>query len=82
MEYRETVLARYACRSFKPEQIPEEKIQELLELVRWTPSGLNVQPWRIRVIKDAAQKTAVAEAAWGQRHVAECSQHYRAVRGE
>jgi nitroreductase / dihydropteridine reductase len=73
MEFRETVLTRYAARAFTKDQIPEKTITEILELIRWTPSGLNIQPWRIRVVADPKTKEELAKAAWGQRHVAECS---------
>ena len=73
MQHQDVVTARYAARSFTQARIPEERITELLELVRWTPSALNVQPWRFKVVRDAAAKEALAAAAWGQRHVAECS---------
>jgi nitroreductase / dihydropteridine reductase len=73
MEYKDIVMSRYAARSFSDERIPDGEIAKLLELVRWTPSALNVQPWRLKVVTEAPAKEALAAAAWGQRQVAECS---------
>lgn len=73
MEFKNVMLSRHATRAFAKDRIPEEKIDELLDLVRWTPSGLNIQPWRIRVVRDQPTKEALAKAAGGQRHVADCS---------
>ena len=73
MDFKDVVMQRYACRPFTSETIPESKIDELLELIRWTASGLNLQTWRIRVVRDPATRQAIAEAAWGQQQVANCS---------
>jgi len=54
MELKEVVAQRYAAKHFDGRPIPEDKIRELLELVRWAPSGCNMQPWRIKVVSDPA----------------------------
>ena len=53
MEFKELLTTRYATKLFQPKAVPEETMQELLEMVRLAPSGLNVQPWRIKVVGDA-----------------------------
>jgi nitroreductase len=55
MEFKEIVMSRYATKKFDGRKIPEPKITELLELIRFAPSALNIQPWKIKVITD--QKT-------------------------
>lgn len=73
MEFKDILQKRYASRSYTSESIPEEKIDALLELIRWTPSGLNIQPWRFRVVREPAVKQAIMAAAWAQPQVAACS---------
>jgi nitroreductase len=73
LEFKDILQKRYASRSYTSESIPEEKIETLLDLIRWTPSGLNIQPWRIRVVRELAVKQAIMAAAWSQPQVASCS---------
>jgi nitroreductase / dihydropteridine reductase len=73
MDFKELVMQRYASRAYTGERIPTEKIEQLLELVRWSPSGLNLQPWRLKVVEDAPTKAALMEAAFGQPQVGACS---------
>ena len=56
MEFKELLTKRYAAKLFQPKAVPEETMQELLEMVRLAPSGLNIQPWRIKVVSDPATK--------------------------
>jgi nitroreductase len=55
MEYEdllELVKKRRSIRAFKPEPIPDDYIDKLLEVARWSPSGGNAQPWEFVVIKN------------------------------
>jgi nitroreductase len=55
MEYEsllELVKARRSIRRFKPDPIPDEYINKIIEVARWAPSGYNSQPWDFIVIKD------------------------------
>ena len=56
MEFKELLTKRYAAKLFQPKAVPEETMQELLEMVRLAPSGLNIQPWRIKVVSDAGHQ--------------------------
>lgn len=73
MEFKDIVARRYATKQFEPRPVPEETIQELLELVRWAPSGLNIQPWRIKVISDAETKALLEPATPDEPQVKSCS---------
>jgi len=73
MKFQEIVMQRYATRRFDGRTVPEETVRELLELVRFAPSALNLQPWRIRVVTDPAQKAALRPAAFDQEQVTTCS---------
>ena len=39
-------------RMYKPEPVPDEIVDELLELARWTGSSRNSQPWHFIVVRD------------------------------
>ena len=39
-------------RQFKDEPVPEEVVDQLLELARWTGSSKNTQPWHFIVVRD------------------------------
>lgn len=73
MDFKDLVMQRYSSRAYTGEQIPEEKIDQLLEVMRWAPTGLNLQPWRVRVVRDQDTKTRLMGAAWGQPQVGACS---------
>ena len=73
MKFQEIVMQRYATKRFDGRAVPEETVHELLELVRFAPSALNLQPWRIRVVTDPEQKTALRPAAFDQEQVTTCS---------
>jgi nitroreductase len=53
----ELVKNRRTIRRFKPDPIPDEHIEKILEVARWAPSGFNMQPWEFIVIKDPKIKT-------------------------
>jgi len=73
MELRQTIAQRYAAKHFDGRPIPEDKVQELLELIRWAPSGLNIQPWRVKVISDPAVRQRLLAATHNEPQVMSCS---------
>jgi nitroreductase len=73
MEFRDIVMQRYAARKFHSKKIPEAQINELLEMVRYAPSPLNLQPWKIKVITNPGIKEMLRPAANNQEQVVTCS---------
>lgn len=73
MEFKEIVKNRYACRQYLDKKIPEETICELLEILRYSVSAINLQPWRIKVVSDQETKDKLFEATFGQTQVKTCS---------
>ncbi len=49
-------------RQFTDEPVSDANIAVLLEVMRWTGSSKNSQPWQFVVVRDAATKSALAEA--------------------
>jgi len=67
---KEAIEKRRSIRKFKPDPVPEEVIKALLDAARLAPSGCNAQPWRFKLVKDAATKLNLAEAAHRQPFIA------------
>jgi nitroreductase len=60
-EFLDLVHKRRSIRSFKPDSVPDDYIQKVLEAGRWAMSGANAQPWEFIVIKDRATIKRLAE---------------------
>jgi len=73
MEFRDIVKERYATRGFTGEIIPEDKIDELLEIIRMAPSSYGLQPWKIKVISDQKTKDKFSPIAYNQIQIKSCS---------
>ena len=73
MEFRKIVMSRYATKKFDGRKIPEAKVNELLEMVRFAPSAINLQPWKIKVVTDQKTKEELKPAAFNQEQITTCS---------
>ena len=57
MSFLDLVKQRYSCRSYQTKGVEQEKIDYVMECVRFAPSAVNKQPWRFHVItKDDDRK--------------------------
>ena len=67
MDFREIALKRQSCRAYNPDKaVEEEKIAEILEIARLSPSACNGQPYSVTVCKgDAAKEVAKATMGMG-----------------
>lgn len=50
MEYGKLISERYSVRSFKPEHLPQQAIDTIIEAGHKAPTGCNYQPQRILVL--------------------------------
>jgi nitroreductase len=66
----EAIRVRRTTKKFKPDPIPDAILKELIGLTLAAPSSYNLQPWRIVLVDDPAQKAALTKAAWNQAQVA------------
>ncbi len=55
----ELLKKRRSIRSFKPDPVPDEYIQRIIEAALWAPSGSDSQPWEFIVIKDKENRDKV-----------------------
>ncbi|HLF28823.1 MAG TPA: nitroreductase family protein [Anaerolineae bacterium] len=56
------IRSRHSIRRYRPDALPRETIQRLLEAATWAPSAHNRQPWRLAVITAPAVKGRLASA--------------------
>jgi nitroreductase len=50
MNLDDAIRGRRTHKTFEPEPVPREVLEELLELARWAPNHHLTQPWRFRVL--------------------------------
>jgi nitroreductase len=64
MEYDDLlylVKKRRSIRRFKPDPIPDEQIEKIIDVARWAPSGFNMQPWEFHIIKKPELKGKIVD---------------------
>jgi nitroreductase len=64
--FTDILQARYSCRAFKPDPVPDDVITQIIATARHVPSWCNAQPWQVTITKGAATdrfRTALTEAA-------------------
>jgi nitroreductase len=66
MDVFEAIRTRRSIRKYRPELVPEEKLEMILEAARLAPSAGNRQPWRFVVVQNVDRKKALAEVANNQ----------------
>jgi len=71
MEFYEAVMTRRSVRSYKPDPVPEDALNRILEAVRMAPSGSNRQPWKFIVVTDSEKRRRLMEICGNQRFVGE-----------
>jgi len=55
--------SRRSIRRYRPDPVPDEMVEQLLQAGRWAPSASNRQPWDFIVVRDEAIRQQVAEHA-------------------
>ena len=54
---------RYTTKAYDPiRKIPQEQITRLLEILRLTPSSINIEPWHFFIADNQAAKERIAKA--------------------
>ena len=56
MTFLDLVKQRYSCRNYQPKGVEQQKLDYIMECVRYAPSAVNFQPWRFRIVTDDADK--------------------------
>ncbi len=69
-----------AVRRLRPDPVPDAALRRVLEAASWAPTGGNVQPWRVVVVRDAARKRRLG-ALYAERWRAYAAQHMAQLEG-
>ena len=70
MEFMDVIRARRSVRRYRPDPIPDEILEQILEAGRLAPSGMNAQNWHFGVVTNDDLKRKLIEAAGGQEWIA------------
>lgn len=46
---------------YKPDPVPDEMVDKIIDAARWAPSGANSQPWEFIVVKDKKKREQFVE---------------------
>jgi nitroreductase len=60
--FLELVKKRRTIRQFKPDPVPDEYIDKIIETARWAPSGFHTQPWEFVVVKNEDTRAKIVAA--------------------
>jgi nitroreductase len=71
MDVFTAVKQRSSVRSYKPDDVEEDKLKRVLEAARLSPSASNRQEWKFIVVKNKETKKKLAGAAFGQSFIGE-----------
>ncbi len=61
--FRQSLQSRRTIRDFSPREIPAGILRDCLAAAHSAPSGANLQPWHFAVVRSAATKRRIREAA-------------------
>jgi len=73
MEFKELLMSRYATKKFDGKKIDDDKFEQILDMIRFAPSALNIQPWKIKVVTDEETKKKLSPASMDQAQITTCS---------
>lgn len=66
---KDTLAARYSCRAFLPEPVPDQLIEQIINAACHVPSWCNAQPWQVEITRGQGtqnfREKLMAEAAKG-----------------
>lgn len=57
-DFKNLVLTRHSCRSFKDKAVEMEKLQAIVDVALLSPSARNSQPWKLTVLTGEVAKKA------------------------
>lgn len=62
MDLMEAIKGRRAVRKYKPDPIPQEILDKVMDAAHWAPSWSNTQCWRWVLVRDKQKKEQLSEA--------------------
>ncbi|GAF03846.1 NAD(P)H-dependent oxidoreductase [Saccharicrinis fermentans] len=73
MDLLERLQWRYATKKMNGTQVPQEKIDRILEAARLAPTSSGLQPYEIFVVTNQEIKEKIKPVAWDQEQITDCS---------
>jgi len=73
IEFIELLMARYATKRFDGQKIEVNTVDKILEMIRFSPSAGNIQPWKVKVVIDEDTKKKLSAASFDQPQIITCS---------
>lgn len=71
LELRKAIARRASVRCFAPSPVPKQSVRDLVRTCYLAPSAGDIHPYRVVVVSDEKRRSALADACFGQRFVAE-----------
>jgi nitroreductase len=59
--FLDLVRKRRNIRGFRPDPVPDEYVEQIIEAARWAQSGANAQPWEFVVVKNPETRARIAD---------------------
>ncbi len=57
----EAMSTQRAVRRLRPDPVPDEVVERVLQAACWAPTGGNAQPWKVVVVTDGPKKAALRD---------------------
>jgi nitroreductase len=73
MEVKDIVMQRYATKQVDSKMIDEPTLFSLLDIIRYSPSAFNLQPWKIKIVSAGRIKEKLRPHANDQPQITTCS---------
>src|SRR5438094_152206 len=71
MEVLDAIKSVKSVSKYKPDPVPEQKVQAVVNAARFAVSADNIQPWKFIVVSDEDRKRKLAGACTNGRHMAD-----------
>lgn len=72
MTFNDITQKRRSINFFDPDKhVTDDQLNRIIEIAARTPSGFNLQPWNLMILKDPAEKERLKKLAWDQPKVVE-----------
>lgn len=71
MDLYDAIARRVSVRAYRPDPVPPDVLNRVLEAGRLAPSAKNYQPWKFIVVTDPVRRQALVPACRGQAFVGE-----------
>lgn len=76
MDFLDISNSRYTTKKYNSQlKISEEKIEQLKEILRMSPSSINSQPWKFTFISDERTKNELAKESYFNEHKVQDASH-------